>query len=245
MSELERVYRELDAGDSFEVFERIESHRPPQDAARIYHTLVKQIYSQKRDVPRMILIGRAGIQFCLSEAKKNREADPLLASELLGLAKSMAYDVSANAWPGWQDEGVVITRTDLALGLDCARLNLRLAKELKRNEEILGNAHWLLGAQLLAGDKPSEAEFQSAAEQFRHADKADYQEMAHGYAALARLKQNPSDELARREMTNRIRTLRTLEGPDAKFFADQLEQVSAYFLKESSTGSPSVSGGKP
>ena len=231
MSELDRIYRILNEGDSFQVIAEIEQ-QPAKEAASTYHTLLKQIYSQKRDVARMGLIGRAGIHFCLSEAKKQKDADPKLADELKGLAKSMAYDLAANAWPGWQDEGVVITDTDLAHGLDAARLNLRLARELGRNADILGNAHWLLGAQLLAGGKRPEARaaFQTAAGEFQKAEKTDYEAMARGYALIAQLKNDPADEMARRELANRVQTLRTLGTPDAKFFADQLEKVSAYFL---------------
>ena len=42
----------------------------------------------------------------------------------------MAYNVAANCWPGWGDEGVVIEAAHIDVGLELAMLSLRLVEEL-------------------------------------------------------------------------------------------------------------------
>ena len=94
----------------------------------------------------MIALARAGIHRALFEADRVPTADPDAAEALRGQAKTIAYDLGANLWPGWQDEGIVLTPADLTTGLEAARLNLRLAEQLGRPALPRCNAHWLLGA---------------------------------------------------------------------------------------------------
>ena len=66
------------------------------------------------------------------------------------LEKTYSLMLSGDSWPGGKDEGIEITASDLVAGIALARQNLRLAKELKRDDEVFANAHWLLGAHQLA-----------------------------------------------------------------------------------------------
>src|SRR5579872_5380750 len=99
-----------------------------------------------RDVAGMIVFGLAGIRYCLAKSQQRESSDPETSAELKGLAKAMAYNLGANTWPGWDDEGIILGGTDLAIGMHAALLNLRLAHELARGSEVMGNAHWLIGA---------------------------------------------------------------------------------------------------
>ena len=55
------------------------------------------------------------------------------------LEKTYSLMLSGDSWPGGKDEGIEITASDLAAGIALARQNLRLAKELKRDDEVFAN----------------------------------------------------------------------------------------------------------
>ena len=61
----------------------------------------------------MLIIGRAGIRYALAESIRIAKDDAEQAEKLKDAAKAMSYNASANAWPGWEDEGITINRSDL------------------------------------------------------------------------------------------------------------------------------------
>ena len=227
---LEQVYAQLESGDSLEAIDLIEKG-DTKDVVNAYSQLVSDLYFKKHDVPRMILIGRAGIRYCLSSSKQTEDAQ--LAEKLKGAAKTMAYNVSANAWPGWQDEGIKITRTDSIVALDLARLNLRLAEELKREADVFSNAHWLVGAQHLALRELDEADkhFGKAVEFAKTAKKPEAEQMARGYGGIVKLVADANSNEGKKQLAGAIRALNEIGSDDAKFFAQQLDSVSKFFAK--------------
>jgi hypothetical protein len=231
---LQKVASFLETGDSFQAMEYVETLAEPSqpvETAKHYSQLVRDLYAKQRDVPGMILIGRAGIACCLREARRVEAEDAKLAEQLRGAAKTIAYNLSVNAWPGWGEEGIEITRADSLAALDVARLNLRLARELDRNAEILGNAHWLLGAQHLALGQTAAAleQFELAEEQFQAADKPDYRQMARGYAGITRQTEAANREEGGKELAAAIQSLNEIGTDDARFFAAQLEEAAKHF----------------
>lgn len=215
----------LQTEDTFRVCAELEKDAEPMEAAGRYVALMNELYEKKRDIGLMVRIGRAGIHYCLREAARVESDNGELASKLRGTAKAMSYNIGSNTWPGWGEEGIVITASDQAAGADTARLNLRLAKELLRGPEPLGNAHWLLGAHALAAHQYPVAEeaFKSAAEEFQKCQKGDFVQMARGYAALTRKYQQPRDAAATNELQTILAELRKDTSGDGVFFADQIE----------------------
>ncbi|MCA9207318.1 MAG: hypothetical protein KDA55_03135 [Planctomycetales bacterium] len=241
---LQQILAIAESQDNFAAVAQIERQGEPLEVAKLYYQAMRSLYYQQRDLPRMIFVSQAGIRYCLAQADQvqvsatvdpaQREAAQATAEKLRGFAKALAYDLGANAWPGWQEPGIEITRSDLLAGLDAARLNLRLARELSRDHDALGNARWLLGAQLLANAKANAAivEFHQAATEFKSASKPDYEQMAHGYAAIAKRSASPNDaDVAREELQQAISALKKSGTEDAKFFAEQLHSVAEYFAK--------------
>lgn len=231
---LERVWQQLEAGDSWQAAAFVESQGEPVEVAVLYSNLVRDIYGKKHDVPRMILIGQAGIRFCLQQARAVETKDPEAANQLKGIAKTTAYNLSANTWPAWEDAGIVITRSDQQIGLDAARLNLRLAQELGRGPDKIGGAHWLLGAHHIALGRTEEAveHLQLAVEKAREAGTPDAEQMARGYIAIARLSADTRNDAARTELDAAIEGLKKIGTDDAKFFAGQLLSVHEFFTRE-------------
>lgn len=232
---LEQVWTRLEAGDSFAVAEYIESQGTRLEVAEIYSNLLQDLCWKKQDLPRMILVGRAGIAYCLRQARlaaKNK-ATKDEAAKLKGIAKTIAYNLSSNTWPAWEDEGIVVTHSDQMFGLDAALLNLRLAGELNRSADKVANAHWLLGAHYLALEQQQTAvkQFNLAVDKFAESNQPDFEQMARGYVAIARLTADKTDSAADKQLDEAIAALKKLGTDDANFFADQLKSVNKFFAR--------------
>jgi hypothetical protein len=122
------------------------------------------------------------------------------------------------------DQGITITSTDRAIGLDAAGLNMRLAVELRRSAEPLGHAHWLLGAQLLAARQfdAAAAEFAASAKSFAAAKKPTEEQMALTYERLTRCVEQAGDAARQKALKQSLAALEALENDDARFFAEQI-----------------------
>jgi len=226
----EATLKLIDEADSYQAVDHLEQAADIQVVADRYREIVRWLYGKKR-VAEMTLLGRAGIRYCLAEARRTESSDVNRSGELKGIAKTIAYNVSANLWPGWNEEGIVLSASDLAAGLDLARLNLRLGLELKKGPEALGNAWWLLGAHELAQGRSERARshFKEATQQFTLAGKADFVLMSEGYAAVAECQAREQDGAAR--LQTMLQQLRALGTDDGRFFAEQIEIAHRVLVK--------------
>jgi hypothetical protein len=201
--------------------------QPPADAAVVYKKAQSALYWKARDVPAMIPLSRAGIQHGLTAAPL--AADPADATKIWHNAKAMAFDLASFTWPGWDEPGIPLTASDCAVGLDAARLNLRLAFSLDRPDRGKANAHWILGAhQLITG------EFDRAVESFQAAQPyavsgADplLEQMLQGYILLARVLKNRNDAAARAAFDTAVAALAANPTDDAQAYASQLTTALA------------------
>jgi hypothetical protein len=217
--------------DTYHACRGIERGRTASEAAELYHAVAQPLHLQHKNVRAMVALSRAGIHLALTEADRVQAAEPELAAKLRGQAKTLAYDLGSNLWPGWQDEGIELSSADLQTGLEAARLNLQLAEELNRPALPRCNAHWLLGAHELArGEaKGAREQFELARKHAEAAGKPEFVAMCRGYAAIAALKAQPSDAEAERELAAVVGALRGMGSDDATFFAGQLESVRKLF----------------
>lgn len=213
--------------DASAVAARIAAMPDARHAARVFSDALRVAYRAK-EVARMSLIARAGIDWCLMRADALAATDAELAGALRGEAKTMAYNLGVNLWPGWKEPGIALSRSDLGIGLDAARLNLRLAIELKRDAMPLSNAHWLLGAQRLAsGDHAgAEASFGDAEVAARQARNGDAEVMCWAYKALARVAAGAQYQ----ELESAVAALRERGTADGRAFAEQVETAATVLL---------------
>jgi hypothetical protein len=219
--------------DSIAAFAKLEASGPPELVAQRYGALAQDLFNDRRDLPRMILAARAGIQFSLQRARELDATNEKDAAQFRGHAKTVAYNLGANCWPGWMEPGITITLTERVIGLDAARLNLRLAVELQRPSETLGHAHWLLGAQLLAADQFDAAaiHFAKAAQLFKESKKPAEEHMALSYEKLTRRLQQAGDPKNQEALKQSLATLELLDNDDARFFAEQIRTAEKAFAK--------------
>jgi hypothetical protein len=189
MDEIQELLRN---GDSFAAVEYIQRNSMPLEIAAKYKSISSDLYWKAHDLGAMITIGRAGILYCLSQAGSvNISAE--LVEKLRSVAKGLAYDIGSFTWPGWEEPGIDPTSEQLAVGLDCARLNLRLAIELNKPADRISMAHWLLGAHaLVVHDFDfAEKEFQRARDVLPVVDTTA--KAMEGYLALSRIGKDKLD----------------------------------------------------
>jgi len=219
--------------DSTAAFTQLETAGAPDVVAQRYGALAQHLYNDRKDVPAMILAARAGIQFNLQRARELDATDKKTADQFRGHAKTIAYNLAANCWPGWMEQGITITVTERAIGLDAARLNLRLAVELRRPPEPLAHAHWLLGAQLLAAKQFDAAavQFAESALKFAEAKKSTEEKMSLSYEKLVRRIQHADDANRQEALKQSLVALQALHNDDARFFAEQIRTAEKVFAK--------------
>jgi hypothetical protein len=214
----------LRSGDSFAAIERIHRTASPMEIAGRYRSLVSDLYWKAHDLPAVVLVGRAGILHCLGRSLA--ESSPLEPADALrSLAKGLAYDIGSFTWPGWEEPGINPTPEELAFGRDCARLNLRLAIELKKPPDRLSMAHWLLGAHALAAGDADEAlgAFETARDVLPATDAAS-EAMAllnFGYITVARLRKGAAG--AGKSFDQTISRLEARNDDDARQYIAQLK----------------------
>lgn len=230
---LEKVKALLKSSDTFKAIEFINSQGKPGLVAKRYADLVNDLYWQEKALSDVVIIGRAGIQYCLTKAQDLAESDSAGAAQLKGTAKAIAYNLASYTWPGWDEKGIVISQADLIAGLDAAKLNLRLAIELNKGPKPLSMAYWALGAQYLTLGEYEEAvsAFDSSKEEAREGKDRASELLALGYIGVTRIAEGTKKSKGEKQLDEAVSGLEKLKTEDAKFFADQLRTVLKVFTK--------------
>jgi hypothetical protein len=218
----------IEKGDRFAAVELL-NQQDPQLAAEVYGKLQSDFYWNRKDVPLMVAISQAGIQHGLTAAVRVGDAE--FARALRGSAKALAFNLASFTWPGWDEKGISLDRSDLAAGMDAAKLNLRLAEELDRPDEAKANACWVLGAHRL-----TVLDFDGAEEAFlwagalaAKARAAVLSKAMDVYALMAKAFAEPDHAETRRKFDLALAALRCDERKGAEFFAEQLEVAFRVF----------------
>ncbi|ABF41679.1 hypothetical protein Acid345_2678 [Candidatus Koribacter versatilis Ellin345] len=190
--------------------------------------LCKRAYRELKSVPAMTAVAWEAIRFGLKCAEASPDSETAVRLETR--VRGIAYNTSANCWPGWGD-AVEISPTDIAQGLKFAERNYELVVNLGLGGKEIGGAHWLVGALLLASGQSSAAapQFLQAEKAFEAAQLPAYTAMAHGYTALAYKILPESRDKGAKSLAATLQTLRAMESKDAHFFADQLVTAERIF----------------
>ncbi len=207
----------------------LESQPDPAAVASAFDALARHAYTHHKDIGAMLAIAQAGIEYALRTSLEVAEDDADLAFALSGHAKTINYNLSANTWPGWADEGIAITPEQQALGYQAAHKNLELAEILDKGDLALGRAYWLIGAHELAAANPAAARaaFEQAGRHAAAAGQPGEARLNEGYAHLAELLADPSQPAARQGLRAALADLP--QYPQGEFFARQLQTAGQVF----------------
>ncbi len=198
--------------------------------AQFFNEMLKKFYWIEKSSHSLVKIGRMGIYFCMSQASQYSRTDADRAKSMKSHAKTIAYNLAANSWPGWRDEGVLISQADRAEGLEAARFNLRLAQELEKPRDKLAMAYWLLGAQELAnGEKKSALEsFEKSANIYADLAKNYEANLSLGFFHVTNLSMGDKNSAGLIEAI--CGELKKAEGEIGSFYAKQIEDAQFLFV---------------
>jgi hypothetical protein len=196
-------------------------------AAQVYAALQVDLYWKRKDLPGVVAVSLAGIQHALTAAHASGDD----ADAFLGSAKQLAYNLASFTWPGWDEPGLVPTPAEVAIGLEAAQLNCRLADELNRPDGAKAKALWTLGAhQLAAGQLGRAADtFRSAEIHAVRAGAVLDQRMLRAYAALADLIADGSNGTAAAALKSEWDALAEEGSEDAMAYARQIRVARNWF----------------
>jgi hypothetical protein len=226
------VKKLLEEADTFKAIEYVNQQGLPEVVAERYAELVTDFYWRDKALERVVTFARAGIQYCLTKAQELNREDVETARKLQIFARVISYNLASFAWPGWDEEGIVVSDRALAAGLDAARLNLRLTTELGEGPEKLSNAYWVLGAQLLAaGDHAGAVEaFGQCEAKGAEAEDHSLELLGSGYKGIAMI---VGGQPAGRELLEAaVAGFEELDTEDSPFFIDQLNTAMKVFAED-------------
>ncbi|MFL7838187.1 MAG: hypothetical protein ACK2T4_07250 [Candidatus Promineifilaceae bacterium] len=149
---VEQALQLLEQADVAAAVKLLEKQADPLTAAAAYNDLAKELYWQQRDIAKVVAVCQAGIRFCFQQAEESGARNREKAIALLSAAKQLAYNLASFTWPGWPESRIEITPLQIADGMDGARLNLRLALKLDKDDLALSRAYWMLAGHLLAAN---------------------------------------------------------------------------------------------
>jgi len=218
--------------DSFRAIEYISTLGEPEEVMGVFELVTRDLYWEKKDLTAAMALGRAAIQFGLTTALEIASRDQKAAFRIRSQAKSMAYDLASFSWPGWDEEGIEISSSNLIFGQDAAKTNLRLAVSLSKGDLPMSRAFWLLGAHHLAVDKLQGAR-KAFVEGIKYATTAEAKELElllRGYVYLVDIIEKTEDrELLIEFDFIKAELSRSQEG---KFYKEQLETAYRVFVKQ-------------
>ncbi|RKX31018.1 MAG: hypothetical protein DRP46_04270 [Candidatus Zixiibacteriota bacterium] len=227
----ENVKSLIENQDFFRAVAFIQGLGEPDEVAKAYENLVLDFYWKKKSVADMSAFARSGLQYCLTEAEALGRDDPELAKKLKVSARRISYNLASFTWPGWDEKGIVITASDIAIGLDAARLNVRLVDELNEGDTPHSIACWGLGAQLIAVQEYDKAleEFKKSKEYARNAADELSELLADGYIGITMI--ISGDESGQDILGEAIKRLNDIGSEDALYFVEQFNTVMNVFIK--------------
>ena len=171
----------------------------------------------KHDLASYLLIARAVFEAPMSAAEQSADAKT---------AYMTAYNIAANCWPGWTEEGAAVTNEQRELGAGFARAHLQIVPRLDVSAEA--NAYWINAVhELAAGDhEAAKRMFATCADRAASAGARDVEEMAGGWIALVEVLQGVKG--AEDELEASRRGLIEMGG-DGPFYAEQYGPALAVF----------------
>lgn len=235
MSLLDQSLSLLSQSDTFAVIEFLDQQDDSLLVASTYAELVKHLYWKEKDIPPMVALARAGIQYALAMGTAVSSTDIALTMRLRGEAKTIAYNLASFTWTGWDEPGVVLTGSDQCHGLEAAHLNLRLAFELDKGDMRISRGYWMKAAHLLAAGKLAAASlgFRKSLIYAVRAGSEPGRLIARGFVCLVACLQDPRDTQAEQELAEVKREFKDHE--HGRTYIDQLNTARRVFGKNESS----------
>lgn len=213
-------------------FTWIESQGQPSEVCDIYDKAVRDLYWLDKGAKNLVIVGTRGLSFCLEQAQRHSHLSQEFVDGFKAQAKTIAYNVAANSWPGWGDDGIVISKAETEVGLEAAKLNLSLAVELKKPADKVAGAYWLLSALELALGKYSESLSSIDRSNIFAQESVDKTVLAYGTAFKGLIYLSAGNaSLGQPLLESGISLLKEVGSDDSKYYLSQIEVSKKIFVK--------------
>ena len=194
----------------------------PEGLRAANYILSKTFERGAKDMDAYTYLAKLLLQHTLNLAERH----PAEARDYKRAALPIAYNLAANTWPGWGDDQVVRDH-HRRLGLEAARLDVRLAAEAAPTPQRRVNSQWILGAHLIADGAYADAvaAFETGRALAMEANLEQSATVAQGWIHLA-------NTLAGKDETEALAVIEARlveQGGDGPFFAAQYATAFAVF----------------
>ena len=194
----------------------------PKSLRAANYILSKTFERGAKDMDAYTYLAKLLLQHTLNLAERH----PAEARDYKRAALPIAYNLAANTWPGWGDVQVVRDH-HRRLGLEAARLDVRLSADVAPTAQRRVNSQWILGAHLIADGAYADAvaAFETGRTLAMEADLEQSATVAQGWIHLA-------NTLAGKDETEAVAVIEAKlieQGGDGPFFATQYATAYAVF----------------
>lgn len=198
----------------------------PESLRAANYILSKTFDRGAKDMDAYTYLAKLLLQHTLNLAERH----PAEAREYKRAALPIAYNLAANTWPGW-GTGQVVRNHHRRLGLEAARLDVRLAAGAAPTPQRRVNSQWILGAHLIADGAYADAvaAFETGRALAVEANLEQSATVAQGWIHLA-------NTLAGKDETQALAAIEAKlieQGGDGPFFAAQYATAYAVFGRSS------------
>ena len=215
--------------DTFAAISFICKQGDPFTITSTFNDVVKHLYWEDKDLPAVVAIGRAGIQFGLAASRAAEVENAEAAKELKTKARAIAFNVADLPGLDGMRKASILTLLTSSSGYDAAKLGVRLNEEMDAEPLGLSSAFWMLGADQLAAAKSTRAQqsFSQSAEYAVAASSKSYELLADAFEILAIAQADPGDSGRAEKMESVKKAMAKEEqGPD---FVDQVDTAARVF----------------
>lgn len=172
-------------------------HDDPIRALISYDELIREVYWKDKDILATVTLAQAAIDHGTYHAE--RTDNPELVDDYYSKIKTISYNLASFTWPGWKESGIEISDEHIAIGLEAAHTNLKLAVKLNRDALRMAYAYWVLAAQYIAAkDLPAaKSNFVRSAKLAEEAGEHSAVLLSNGFEALVDMLSSPHDAAAK------------------------------------------------
>ena len=209
--------------DYFKAVEYLSRQSNPLEILDAFKEIAKRLYWESKDMAGVIVFSGAAIQFAQMSVQSVSEKEDEVR-QMKEKAAAIAYNLASFTWPGWNNEGIVISITEQNIGIEAAKTNLRFIEEMGGDNLQLARAYWMTGAHRLTLHNADEAIY-CFERSLKYADWADNREetlLAQGYMILAQMLQSEKVDAQDLELLENLKK-KMFELPDGDAFVGQIE----------------------
>lgn len=202
------------------------SGKDQNQVLNVFNQMINNAYQNQKDPALMNMVGTQEVNYLL-DLLGNSDVDK--KKKILTLLRAETFNLAANNWPGWGDEGITLTNSDVKNGLNFAKFNHKLTILLNEPADKQATALWIIGTLHIALKDWDQAELKlnESVKLYKQAKLEESVLMAEGYLACINKLKNNDDT----DRMKKIEQLKKIGTDDANFYASQLETLVGHLEK--------------